>query len=132
MKTKTIEQSVIINATPHQVFETLMDSEKHSELTGSDANISREVGGSFEVWDGYIEGNNIEIIPGKKIVQNWRGEEECWPEGHYSIITIELAEVEGGTRLDFTQEDMPEDCYDNFYKGWYDNYWNPMQEIFKK
>ncbi|MES0342202.1 MAG: SRPBCC domain-containing protein [Candidatus Humimicrobiaceae bacterium] len=123
---------MIISTTPHMVFETLMDSEKHSELTGSNANISRETGGSFEVWDGYIEGNNIDIVPDKKIVQNWLGEEECWPKGHYSVITIELEEVKDGTRLDFTQEDMPADCYDNFYKGWYDNYWNPMQEIFKK
>ena len=132
MKTKTIKQSVVINATPHQVFETLMDSKKHSELTGSNARISREVEGGFEVWDGYIKGTNMEIVPDKKIVQNWRGEEECWPEGHYSIITIELEKVEDGTRLNFIQDDLPEDCYDNIYQGWYDNYWNPMQEILKK
>lgn len=76
VKTRTIKQTIIINGTPHQVFEILMDSEKHSELTGSNANINRKAGGSFEVWGGYIEGNNIEIMPDKKIVQDWRGEEE--------------------------------------------------------
>jgi activator of HSP90 ATPase len=132
MKTKTIRQTIMINTTPHQVFETFMDSKKHSELAGADVSISREAGGSFKLWDGYIEGTNIEIVPDKKIVQRWRGEEDCWPKDHYSIITILLEEAEDGTKLDFTQEDMPEECYDNFYKGWYDNYWNPMQDIFNK
>ncbi len=107
MKTKTIKQSVMIDATPHQVFETLMDSEKHSELTGSNANISRETGGSFEVWDGYIEGNNIDIVPDKKIVQNWRGEEECRTKGPHSVNTNEPEEAKDSTRPDFTPEDMP-------------------------
>ena len=131
LKTKTINQSIIVNASPHEVYEVLMDSEKHSELTGSNAKISRETGGSFKVWDGYIEGKNIELVPDKKIVQSWRGEEKCWPQGHYSTITIQLEKEGDETRLDFIQEDMPEECYDNFFKGWYDNYWNPLQDMFK-
>ena len=42
--TKTIEQSVTFNASPHDVYEALMDSEKHSQFTGAKALISREVG----------------------------------------------------------------------------------------
>lgn len=33
--TKTIEQSVTFNASPHDVYEALMDSEKHSQFTGA-------------------------------------------------------------------------------------------------
>jgi activator of HSP90 ATPase len=108
-----------------------MDSKKHSRLTGSNAKISRQVGGKFDVWDGFIEGTNREIIPDKKIVQEWRGEEECWPKEHYSIVTFELEEIDEGTKLSFTQEKIPEDCYQNFYQGWYDNYWNPLQKMFE-
>jgi activator of HSP90 ATPase len=131
LKTKTINQSILVNTSPHEVYEVLMDPEKHSELTSSNVKISREIGGSFEIWDGYIEGKNIELIPDKKIVQSWRGEEKCWPPDHYSTITIQLEKEGDGTRLDFIQEDMPEECYDNFFKGWYDNYWNPLQDMFK-
>ena len=131
INTKTIKQTIMVNASPHDVCEVLMDSEKHSQLTGSNAKISREIGGSFQIWDGYIEGKNIELIPDTKIVQGWRGEEKCWPQGHYSTITIMLKEEGGRTRLDLTQEDMPEECHDNFFKGWYDNYWDPLRDIFK-
>ena len=50
MKTKTIKQSVTFKASPHVVYEALMDSEKHSEFTDSEANISREVDGKFSVY----------------------------------------------------------------------------------
>ena len=37
--TKTIEQTVTIKANPHDVYEALMDSEKHSQFTGAPADI---------------------------------------------------------------------------------------------
>jgi len=42
--TTTIRQTVIFSASPEQVYEVLMDSEKHESLSGEKANISREVG----------------------------------------------------------------------------------------
>lgn len=88
MKTKTIRQIVVFKASPHDVYEALMDSKKHSKFTGAKAIISREVGGKINAYDGYIEGVNVELVPDKKIVQKWRGSD--WPEGHYSTATFEL------------------------------------------
>ena len=82
MKTKTIKQSVTFRAKPHDVYEALMDSDKHSRFTGGKAHISRQIGGKFSTFDGYSEGVNIELVPDKKIVQSWRAGD--WPEGHYS------------------------------------------------
>jgi len=42
-------QSVIIKATPREVYEALMDSRKHSRFTGAKASISRKVGGRCSV-----------------------------------------------------------------------------------
>ncbi len=132
MKTKTINQEVTFNTSPHEVYEVLMDPVKHAELVNSNAEISQEVGGKFKIYDGYIEGKNIELVKDKKIVQDWKGDEDCWPEDHYSRITILLEEVDEGTWLVFTQKEMPEKCYANFYDGWFDNYWKPMQNMFTK
>jgi activator of HSP90 ATPase len=131
LKTKTIKQSVIINnASPHQIYDLLMDSKKHTELVDSKSTISKKVGGKFRIYDGYIEGSNIELKKDEKIVQNWRGEEDCWPKDHYSKLIIELQPVSEGTKLTLTQSEVPEECYESFYKGWYDFYWKPMQEMF--
>jgi activator of HSP90 ATPase len=127
METRTIRQSVTIKASPHDVYEALMDSKKHAKFTGGKASISREVGGKFTAYDDYAEGVNLELAPDKKIVQSWRASD--WPEGHYSKVTFSLAKTEGGTRLSFTQTDVPEELYDDVAQGWRDYYWAPMKEM---
>ncbi len=91
MKTSTIRQSVTFKASLHEVYEALMDSKKHSKFTGSNAKISRKIGGRFSVWDGDLEGTNLELAPDRKIVQSWRASD--WPEGHYSKAAFSLYEM---------------------------------------
>jgi activator of HSP90 ATPase len=130
METKTIRQSVTIKASPHDVYEALMDSKKHAGFTGGKATISRKVGGKFTAYDGYAAGVNLELIPDKKIVQTWRAED--WPEGHYSKAAFTFTRVSGGTKLTLTQTDVPEDQYDSIAQGWRDYYWGPMKQMLEK
>ena len=71
METKTITQTVRIKANPHEVYEALMDSGKHSEITGDTAKISLMKGGQFSTFNGYATGQNLELQEDKKIVQSW-------------------------------------------------------------
>lgn len=130
MKTKTIRQTVTFKASPHEVYEALMDSEKHSEFTGSEAKISRDVGGKFTIYGGEIEGENLYLVQDQKIVQSWRYSD--WPEGHYSKATFSLKKSDGGTTLTFTQTGVPEDKYEDISQGWHDYYWGPMKERLEK
>ena len=132
METKTIKLEIVIkNSTPEQLYEIFMDSKKHADLVSSSAVISRKVGGKFTVYDDYITGENIELAENKKIVQKWRGEEECWPKEHFSILTIEFEKVKEGTKLKLNQEKVPSKCADSFEKGWHDFYFNPLKNIFE-
>jgi uncharacterized protein YndB with AHSA1/START domain len=70
--TTTIRQTVTFSASPEQVYEVLMDSQKHESLSGEKANISREVGGVFKAWGEHISGFNLVLQPGRRIVQAWR------------------------------------------------------------
>jgi activator of HSP90 ATPase len=130
VKTKTIQQFATFNTTAHEVYEAIMDSRKHSELTGSQASITRQVGSKFSIYDGGIEGVNLELIPDKKIVQSWRYNN--WPEGHYSIANFSLDEVDNVTHLTFTQTGVPEQFYDDIHQGWQDYYWTPMKELLER
>jgi activator of HSP90 ATPase len=130
METRDIRQSATFKATPHEVYETLMDSKKHAEFTGSSAVISRKPGGKFKIYDGEIEGENLELIPDQKIVQSWRYSD--WPDGHYSTATFSLEPVPGGTRLTFTQSGVPDDKYEDIKQGWKDYYWKPMKQMLEK
>ena len=130
MQTRTIRQTATFKASPHEVYEVLMDSRKHSVFTGSKASISRKVGGKFTAYDGYIEGVNLELVTDEKIVQSWRGSD--WAEGHYSKATFSLKKIERGTKLTFTQTEVPEEQYEPISQGWRDYYWNPMKEMLEK
>ena len=130
METKTIKQTVTIKASPHQVYEALMDSKQHSRFTGGKASISRKVGGKFTAYDGYAKGINLELVPDEKIVQSWRAED--WPAGHESRVTFAIKEVNGGSRLTFTQSGVPVDQYEDVSQGWRDYYWTPMKELLEK
>lgn len=124
---KTIRQTVTFDATPDQIYEALMDSKKHSEFTGSKAAIENKKGGKFEVWDGYANGINLELIPGKKIVQTWRASD--WPEGVESNITYMLRGTTDKTELEFTQTGVPDEFYDDISRGWEEYYWQPLNKF---
>ena len=126
--TGDIEQKVHFDASPHEVYETLMDSERHAKMTGAAATISREVGGSIKAWGNYIVGENLELIQDQKIVQRWRASD--WPYGEYSVAIFELHTAATGTDLVFTQTDVPTESVDDISQGWHDSYWDPMKEVF--
>ncbi len=130
MKTKTIRQSVKFKVSPHEVYEALMNSKKHSKFTNSKATISREVGGRISTYDGYVDGTNLKIIPDKKIVQKWRGSD--WPEDHYSTATFEFKKIPEGTELKFTQTEVPEEQFKPISEGWIEHYWDKMKKMLEK
>ena len=132
METKTIEQTVDFDASPHDIYEMLMDSDKHTQFTGAPAVISREVGGEFTAMGGGLSGKNVELAPGEKIVQSWRAQADYWPEGHFSTATFAMQEREGGgTVLKFTHTGVPAEGYDEISKGWHDYYWSKIGETLK-
>ena len=122
---KPILQTVSFPVPAHEVYEALMDSKKHAAFTGGAAEISREVGGAFSAYDGYISGQNLELVPDRKIVQSWRAMD--WEQDIFSTVTFELTPVPGGTRLDFTHSGVPDGTEAEFSQGWIDNYWEPMK-----
>tara|TARA_Y100000034_G_C6676075_1_gene297025 strand:- start:98 stop:496 length:399 start_codon:yes stop_codon:yes gene_type:complete len=127
---KTINQTIKFKAKPSEVYEALMDSKKHSEFTGDEAEISKEVGGKIKAYGDYIEGENLELIENKKIVQKWRTSE--WEEGKFSKVIFEFEETEEGTELKFTHEDVPDDSYEDLKQGWEDYYWEPLKEYLER
>jgi len=127
---KTIKQSAIFKTTdPQTVYEALMDSKKHSTFTGQAAKMSSKVGGKFTAYGGYIEGKNTELVPGKKIVQDWRASD--WPEGHISKVTYAMKKEGKGTKLTFTQTNVPNEFAKDIAQGWKDYYWVPMKKMFE-
>jgi uncharacterized protein YndB with AHSA1/START domain len=98
--------STILPANPEVVYDSWLSSDGHSRMTGSPATVSAEVGSDFESWDGYIQGRNLELNPGKRIVQSWRTSEFTEDEPD-SIIEINLELVGNQTKLTLHHTGLP-------------------------
>jgi uncharacterized protein YndB with AHSA1/START domain len=130
-RTRTIEQKVIIPATPNEVYDAFMDPVKHAEFTGDEASGSSEVGGEFIASNGYITAKNLELERGKRIVQEWSTSE--WPEGYPpSRLEITLKQTKGGTELIMVQTKVPSAQADSYDEGWHEFYWQPLVKYFEK
>jgi activator of HSP90 ATPase len=120
-----IHQEVDIKGSPQDAYDLLMSSERFSRMTGGrEADISTEEGGAVSMFGGDIRARNVELIPGKRIVQAWRS--GAWPPGVYSIVRFELASSGKGTKLTFDQSGYPEEAHEMLSGGWPKMYWNPM------
>ncbi len=132
LKTGTIRQKVLIpSVRPEEVYNALIDAKKHSAFTGSKATCNPKPGGRFTAWDNYISGKNLELVKGKKIVQEWKTSE--WPEDYpSSILEFTLTRKKDGTELRMVHSKVPASQMEKYSEGWYSSYWEPLKEYFRK
>ena len=123
---KTIKQRVKFKADPATVYDLLADSRKHSALTGRKAIISRRIGGAFSVGESDVTGINVDLVPGRRIVQAWR--HRRFPEGIFSMAAVTLkAKPDGGTELVLVHRSVPQDLIPETEQAWRDQYWNRIK-----
>lgn len=111
---KTIKQTYLIKATPKEVWRALVDPD-HIELWGAGkAKMKDEVGYHFELWSGDIFGKNLEVVPNKKLVQEWGYSDWDKP----SKVTFSLSSVDGDTQVELLHEDVPDKEASSIEDGW--------------
>lgn len=127
LKFGTIEQTVFFEASPQEVYDALLDPKKHSDFTGSPATTSARKGASFTAWGGYITGKNLELVKGKRIVQQWKTTE--WPDGYpASRLEFTLTAKKGGTELKMIHSKVPAEQLADYSSGWKASYWDTLKE----
>jgi activator of HSP90 ATPase len=114
-----------------EVYNALLDAEKHSEFTGSKATGKAKVGAKFTAWDGYILGKNLKLEKGKRLVQEWVTTE--WPEGYPpSRLEFTFREIDGNTELTMVHSNIPTNQEEELKQGWINYYWKPLKTYFEK
>lgn len=102
--TNSIHLEARFEARPECVYELLTDASLFAEATGKDAQIGVGEGAAFSIFDGFITGRVVELVPAKRIVQAWRF--SVWEPGVYSLVRFTLEAVAGGTRLKLDHENI--------------------------
>lgn len=136
---ESIHQEPVFQANRKRVYEALTDSKQFDKviqfsgvlqsmhLGDKPAEISREAGGAFTLFGGYITGRQLELVPDERIVQAWRT--GGWAPGVYSIAKFELLEQRSGTRIVFDHTGFPNGEAKVLASGWKAHYWEPIEKL---
>ncbi|CAN5794197.1 hypothetical protein BH23CHL2_BH23CHL2_15220 [soil metagenome] len=114
-----IEASVEIDAPASEVFNALIDPEMVGRWMGSDnVTIEPEVGGDYDL-AGWLQDGPVKIVDleeGEKLSYSWHSDFV----GHETLVTWELAESGGKTRLTLMHSGFaPDDRHDSYRTGWH-------------
>lgn len=123
---KTIKQKVKFKGAPKEIYELLTETKKCEAFSQKKADISKDIGGHFSVYSGNIHGINVDLVPGKRIVQAWRGSN--FPEGIFSMATFNLVKAsDGGTQLTLTHRGVPKELIPSVEKKWRTDFWDKIK-----
>ncbi len=127
----TLNQKVIVPASPEEVYAAFVDPKKHAAFTGSKATGKAKANGKFTAWDGYIFGKYLEFEPGKRLVQEWQTTD--WPEGYPpSRFELSFKKVPEGTEITMVHSSIPAVQKEELAEGWEEFYWQPLKAYFEK
>ena len=138
---EAIHQEPVFKASRKRVYEALTDAKQFGKVVELSAamksggmktgaapvTISREAGGAFAAFGGYISGRQIELVPNERIVQVWRA--GSWDPGSYSIARFVLVEQGEETKIKFDHTGFPKGQAEHLAEGWRGNYWEPLAKF---
>jgi uncharacterized protein YndB with AHSA1/START domain len=128
-----IHQEALIDATPLEVYTYLTDGEAFAAGTGMAAQLEASAGSAFSLFDGRIEGRQIELVPGQRVVQAWRfgnAHPDVWDPGVYSIVRFTLTAVGERTRFVVDHSAIPAEWREHIATGYPMFYQEPMARYF--
>lgn len=123
---KDYKKHFVITAPPEDVYRALTLPATIQLWTGEKAVMSTEPGSEFSLWDGSIEGMNLEFEADRKIVQQWYFGEQEEP----SIVTIILHPHKKGTSAELRHTNIPDEDYDNITEGWNEAYFGALIDFY--
>jgi activator of HSP90 ATPase len=137
---ESIHQELTFKASRRQVYEALTSASKFDALTrlsdglslvtapGAKATaISRDVGGPFTLFGGYITGRHLEMVPDELLVQAWRA--GSWKPGDYSMAKFALSAEGTACKLVLEHRGFPEGQGKSLAYGWGVHYWEPLAKL---
>ncbi len=131
-----IHREAVIKSTPARVYAALTEAKqfdgvfklsaasKTMPASAAPSAISKEPGGAFSLFGGYITGRQIELTPNSHIVQVWRS--ASWPAGAYSLVVWNITPSGAGTKLSLDHTGFPAAEAEHLATGWRDNYYTPL------
>lgn len=122
---KSLSKKYTIKASAEKVWEALTKEKIIEQWSGSRCKMSEKNGDDFFLWDGDIWGKNVEVLPEKKLVQEWYSGK--WKEP--SLVTFEIQENKYDTQLLLAHTNIPDAEFEGIDSGWDEYYLQPLKTV---
>ncbi|XP_044516612.1 activator of 90 kDa heat shock protein ATPase homolog 2-like isoform X1 [Gracilinanus agilis] len=103
--TVTIHMREMFDTAVEELYSIFTTKELVQKFSKSSAVIEAEKGGKFQMFDGNVTGEYLELLSNKRIVMKWRC--KSWPEEHYATVALNFVPVVGQTELQLNCKGVP-------------------------
>ncbi|KAL2755902.1 hypothetical protein ACRALDRAFT_2042156 [Sodiomyces alcalophilus JCM 7366] len=132
VNTVTLNDSAEFRTSAEELYQTFTDPGRIAAFTRAPPKVfeGAQPGGKFELFDGNVEGEYVELSSPKTIVQKWRLKQ--WPAGHFSklAISFDQNDVDHVTVMRVSWEGVPIGQEDVTKRNWEEYYVNSIKRTF--
>ena len=116
--------------TGQELFNALTQPEMIQIFTQNPIKMEGEAqkGTEFTLLGGNIQGSYVEVTPYTKIIEKWRL--KSWPAGHFSTVTLTIAQTKEDTKLYLSQTSVPKIEVETTKVGWQRYYFHAIKSAF--
>ncbi len=127
---ETISFKERFKCTGQELYNVLTQREMLQIFTSAPVNMSdaAKAGATFELLNGNIQGEFVELTPYSKLVLKWRLKN--WPPSHFSRVTMNIEQSKEDTTLTVKQEKVPRKDVESTRHGWKVYYWEAIRRAF--
>ncbi len=123
---RNFKKTYHINAEPSDIYAALTNPLTIELWSGYPALMPANAGEEFNMWDGDICGKIIDLVPDRKVVQEWYfGDREV-----DSQVTITIAGNGGNTAVTVEHTNIPVEDYQNIAEGWNEYYMGAIKRFY--
>lgn len=103
--TVALHLTELFDTTVEQLYSIFTVKELVQKFSKSPAVLEAEKGGKFQMFDGNIIGEYVELVTNRKIIMKWRC--RSWPEEHYATVELNFVPAPGQTELQLDCKGVP-------------------------
>ncbi|XP_029453524.1 activator of 90 kDa heat shock protein ATPase homolog 1 isoform X2 [Rhinatrema bivittatum] len=113
---------------PEELYRVFTIQELVQAFTHSSAVLEASKGGRFQLLNGSVSGEFLQLVPEKEIVMKWRF--KSWPSGHHATISLTFVDKDGETQLELEGKGVPAREEERTKEGWQRYYFDAIKQTF--
>ncbi|XP_028941645.1 activator of 90 kDa heat shock protein ATPase homolog 1 [Antrostomus carolinensis] len=113
---------------PEELYRVFVTQEMVQAFTHAQAALEADKGGKFQLLDGSVTGEFVDLVPEKQLVMKWRF--KSWPAGHFATITLNFTDKGGETEVCLEGKGVPASEEERTKQGWQRYYFEGIKQTF--